>query len=129
MIQHISPKGTNIELAICISICNESYSQFLKTMKCILINIAYLTARFAGMDNKNIIIFLIQDGIDKISLDFIDDANRKIIRKEHFNRIAAETSNGRLVDNHCSFHLKENGMTFSEISDRNFNDLELSRFS
>ena len=61
-------------LAVCISICNEPYSEFQVTLKALLKNLAYLFRRQEKIREDKVVIFLIQDGLEKISKNFIEDA-------------------------------------------------------
>lgn len=49
----------DIHLAICVAICNEPYVSFLKTMACILANVAQLCRTFDSVWPLNIVIVLL----------------------------------------------------------------------
>lgn len=45
-------------------------------------NVSLLCQHFENILPNNIVIFLIQDGYEKVSSDFLSDAHRKITLKE-----------------------------------------------
>lgn len=67
-----------------ISICNEKYADFLITLQALLRNLYILITKFEGITEEKIVIFLIQDGVEKVSLNFLDDANGRIVKKQDF---------------------------------------------
>ena len=77
-------RDETIDIMVGISICNEKYSEFEKTMLSLLKNIHYLFQRFEGIEPKNIVIVVIHDGIEKLAVDFVDDANGKILKKDNY---------------------------------------------
>ena len=62
-------------MAICISICNESYADFQLTVKALLRNLSYLFRSHDKISQDQVVIFLIQDGIEKIPTSFISQAS------------------------------------------------------
>lgn len=67
----------------------EPYSAFERTLKSILRNVRMLCELFEGFSPENMVIFLIQDGLEHTTGSFLECANRRIIHRENFYTIVA----------------------------------------
>ncbi len=76
-----------IYIAIAVAICNESYAKFAATLKSLIRNIRFLLQRFESVKPKNIVIFLIQDGKEKLTPEFLKQANGRILNMQVFESI------------------------------------------
>ncbi len=72
-------------LAVAIAICNEDYMQFAKTLKSLIRNIYFVLQRYEEVNAKNIVIFLIQDGMEKLTPEFIKHANGRIMDRRLYD--------------------------------------------
>ena len=69
-------------------------------MKCILKNVSLLCQNFDKISSHNIVVFLIQDGLEKVTPTFLDDAHRRIIRKEQFYSLLELSSHEKSLAGH-----------------------------
>lgn len=67
-------------------------------------NVSLLCQHFENILPNNIVIFLIQDGYEKVSSDFLSDAHRKITLKEWFYAIQEQTNEKSLAGQNNTFN-------------------------
>lgn len=76
LMRALKPPASKIHLALCISMTKEPYPYFLRTLKSIMRNVRMLCELFEGFAPENIVIFLIQDGLENTTGRFLESANR-----------------------------------------------------
>ena len=82
-------KKKSIMFAICVCICNESYDRFLITLKSIMRNVSLACRKDADrkLNPRDFVLFLIQDGREKISPDFLKQAEGRLLEQQAFHNV------------------------------------------